>query len=350
MTAAASNGAAAQVFPLVIKASSRTQVEALISDLSSDRPVTRESAITRLTLIGSRAIDRVLTITRDRAGSSTARTAALRVLEALQDARTLDAILDTIADDDPAVAAAAASASRGFLRGPRGAAVADRLTSTALNRQRADSIRVAALEALALLDAATLKPLYRALADDPNEAIKHAGASAGGDKGHRHDRERWLPSAAEASLPDDPAAVRRAVTSTAGTLPLSRLHRLVEQITERERSAPSRQSDWMIVRAAVHAALAARRSRIALYDLRETVAAAKEPLPVEFLTALGAIGDAGCLEAIAPAYAAATDEWWRAHLADTFRTIVTRERLTSRHAVMRRVKKRWPAVFPELCQ
>ena len=56
------------------------------------------------------------------------------------------------------------------------------------------------------------------------------------------------------------------------------------------------------------------------------------------------VGDASCLEAVAAAHAKAKDAWWRHHLADAFYTIVTRERLTSRHAVMKKIAKRSPGL------
>ena len=63
------------------------------------------------------------------------------------------------------------------------------------------------------------------------------------------------------------------------------------------------------MRGRVHVALAARGSRIALYDLRESLEAAAPatsfsgPLPVDFLAALSTAGDASCLEAVTAAYA-----------------------------------------------
>ena len=56
------------------------------------------------------------------------------------------------------------------------------------------------------------------------------------------------------------------------------------------------------------------------------------------------VGDASCVESIAGAHAKAKDAWWRHHLADAFYTIVTRERLTSRHAVMKKIAKRSPGL------
>jgi hypothetical protein len=84
---------------------------------------------------------------------------------------------------------------------------------------------------------------------------------------------------------------------------------------------------------------------VALYDLRETLAEAEEPLPVGFVAAVEAIGDQSCLEAVARAWSKArphADAWWRRHLAEAFRAIVKRERLTRRSATLRRTLARWP--------
>jgi hypothetical protein len=81
-----------------------------------------------------------------------------------------------------------------------------------------------------------------------------------------------------------------------------------------------------------------------LYDLRETLEASNGPLPVEFLAALERIGDVSCLEPIASAYITAPveGEWWREHLVHAFRAIVARERVTRRHAAMKKIARRWP--------
>ena len=69
----------------------------------------------------------------------------------------------------------------------------------------------------------------------------------------------------------------------------------------------------MALRGAAHKALADRGSRLALYDLKESFESAREALPVDFLGAAAAIGDAACLESVAAAYARAMDsgrrEW-----------------------------------------
>ena len=50
---------------VVIKASSHTQIDALIRDLASAREVTRDAAVARLTVIGARAIDRLTRVADD---------------------------------------------------------------------------------------------------------------------------------------------------------------------------------------------------------------------------------------------------------------------------------------------
>jgi hypothetical protein len=137
--------------------------------------------------------------------------------------------------------------------------------------------------------------------------------------------------------------------------PLTQLLRVIEQIRDHEPSETgARRTAWMNVRGAVHVALAGRGSRVALYDLRESIEGVATPLSVEFLAALSAIGDASCLEGLAAAYersrraGTARGDWWREHLADTFRTITARARLTRRHAAMKKIERRWPDVLVEL--
>ena len=69
---------------------------------------------------------------------------------------------------------------------------------------------------------------------------------------------------------------------------------------------------------------------------------------MEFLAALSLIGDASCVEAIASAHAKAKDAWWRDHLARAFRDIVVREKLTKRHAAIKKIEKRAPETLRAL--
>ena len=97
------------------------------------------------------------------------------------------------------------------------------------------------------------------------------------------------------------------------------------------------------MRGALHQALALRGSRIALYDLRETLDRSDGPLPSPFLGALQTIGDDSCLEPLAGAFSrAGSDARWQHQLAQAFREIVKRERITKRHSALRRALAKAP--------
>src|SRR4029078_3155240 len=120
------------------------------------------------------------------------------------------------------------------------------------------------------------------------------------------------------------------------------LTQIIERIRVHEGSATEGRAGWIGTRAAAHLALAHRGSRLALYDLRETIESLRERIPVEFFAAVSAIGDASCLDPIATAYSRAKDDWSRRHLAEAFRAIVNREKITRRHAVAKKMDKLWP--------
>jgi HEAT repeat protein len=337
---------------MVIKASSQNQVVALVRDLTSERAVTRDAAMARLTVIGARAVSRLAALAVDSSVTPAARAAALRALEAIGDPRALDAAVPALGDADAAVAIAAVGVARSLLGSPRGVQAVDHITAVALDARRAADVRHAAARALADLPASTVAPVFKALAQDADVKIARIGATlsapaARAKPATRDSLDRWV----DAEVLEDPDGLRRALLAEHGAgLPLTTLHGLVLRLREREEAEkPGRRAGWITTRAAAHAALAARGSRVALYDLRETLEVATEPLPVEFLTALTGIGDATCLEPLAAAYAKAMkkrgDDWWRRHLADAFRAIVKRDRLTSRHAVMKKIRKRWPEIL-----
>jgi HEAT repeat protein len=331
---------------VAIKASSSKQIDALMADLAAANAVTREAAIARLTVTGARAVERVAALALSPSSSGAARAAAFRPLEGIADPRALEPALTAIADAadaDPKVATAAIAVARLFLRSARGAAAVDRLTAVTLDRSRHHAVRLAALRALRDLDAATIAPLLASLADDPNDAVRTAASTQPARRRRDSDPLDTLARAADEALPDEPDTLRRALAQAGGDAPLPQLLKIVERVREREGSAsPGRGGDdWAMARAAAHVALAERGSRIAVYDLRESFERARAPLPVEFLTALSLVGDASCLEAIAVAHARARDAWWRDHLADAFRTIVARERITRRHAAIKKIERKW---------
>ncbi len=335
---------------MAIRTSSSKQIGALIADLSAGRAVTRETAVARLTLMGARAVERLIAAAES-GEHANARASAWRTLEAIGDARALEPALAVLATDhDPAIGAAAAGVARAHLRGAHGARAVDRLASVLLDPQRHETVRLAALRALRELEPATIAPILTSLAGDPSDTIRaeavltRRGAADGLD-----DPAALVSRAAESGLPDDPAALRHAVSRSGDAVPLPLLLNVVERVRERETTEPKAGRDqWRLTRAAAHVALASRGSRLGLYDLRESLDAATAPLPVEFLNALSMIGDASCLEPIAAAHARARDAWWRTHLADAFSTIVAREKLTRRHAVIKKIEKRSPQMLRDV--
>jgi HEAT repeat protein len=338
---------------VAIKASSSKLIESLMTDLGAGSAATREAAVARLTVIGSRAVERLVVLV----GSSAlpgARTAALRTLEAIGDPRALAPALDILADRhaEPAVGAAAAGVARVFLRGRRGAAAVDRLTAVVLDRGRAEALRLAALRALRELGPATIAPVLSSLAEDPSAAIRAEAVTKRTTGQAATDPVATVTGAAEVGLPEEPGgaiALRRALGDAGGVVPLPVLLRVIERLREREAAEPAaRRDEWTMARAAAHVALASRGSRLALYDLRESLEAATRPLPVEFLAALSMAGDASCLEPIAGAHANAKNAWWRDHLADAFRAIVARERVTRRHKAVKKIEKKWKGVVEQL--
>jgi hypothetical protein len=332
---------------VVIRAAAGRQVDALVADLSSASAVAREAAVARLTVIGERAVSRLVAV----AGADVAppaRAAALEALAAIGDARAIDVAADAAAASDPSVGLAAVGVLRGALKGVRGTAALDGLTRAALDGRRDLGVRAAAIDALATLAPATRTLLWKALAEDPRPEIR---ALVGGGRREPVAAQHDLASLAD-EVPDEPDAVRHAASRAPADTPLSTLQQLLERLREREAAAPEpRRGEWRSARAAVHLALARRHSRLGLYDLREWLQQAEGPLPVEAIAALEQVGDRSCLEPIAAAARSAalrggTDDWWRTHLADAFAAIMAREHLTRRHAVIRRIDRRWGLPVP----
>jgi hypothetical protein len=130
------------------------------------------------------------------------------------------------------------------------------------------------------------------------------------------------------------------------------LRRGIDAVRAREGEVDAaRRPAWLAVRGEVHRSLAARGSRMGVFDLRETFARAGGPLPVGFISAVSAVGDRSCHDALAAAWttsAAEAERWWRDHLADAFRAIVERERLTRTAPELRRILERRPAAGPRV--
>jgi hypothetical protein len=335
---------------LAIRTSSAAEIDRLLADLASNRHAQREAAVARLIVIGIRAVQRISRLALAHDASSEARAAAFRALEAIADPRALDPALQAAFEADEGVALAAIAVTRVFLETRRGVEVIDRLTEIATDRQRPVHRRLAAIDALSSLPPSTLGPLVTALRGDPQpEVAARVRLERGPDAAAAM---IYIREAAEGRADFDPVALRRSLGRLpAGSAP-GELSRLIDRLRTREaREPPASRGEWMAARAAAHVALARLGSRLALYDLRETLETADASLPVGFLTALTSVGDLSCLAAIASAYTRTQGEpndWWHRHLADAFRGIVARESATARTPAVKRIKDRWPEAFAVL--
>lgn len=333
---------------MAIRFSSSGEIRQLIAALGGDDEVARESAIARLAVVGERAVEHL--IHEFPGATGRARVAVLRALEGTADPRAFQAARTALQDGSAAVQTAAISTVRAFLTSSR-ADVArnalDALVSVALDRARIAMVRVAAYEALRDLPANVRDPVRDALAADPDAEVKsRAGAPA-----PPQEHSAWRDAVA-GRLPAIPEALRSALAAVRSSAKLTDLQRVVDVVRAQEQRETdrARREEWRAVRGAVHQALAARNSRLALYDLRDSVLDA-DRLPVTFLAALEEIGDATCLEPLAAAYDASSrssDTWWREHVATAFRAIVQREGLTRRHAAVKRTMQRWPDAAADL--
>lgn len=320
-------------------------VETLLADLDAARQVDRETAAARLTILGPRVVERLIALL-DSPASPAARTAVLNTLAVIGDTRAVKPALHATSDANEDVAVAAVTAVRAFLGTVLGADVVDRLTATALDRSRSDAIRVATVAALGGLNPTILAPLRAALRDDPSEAVRRAAAIPPSTSSSQ-DRD---PIEELEDADQDPEALRRLIPIVTATAPLTTLLAALERARERGVANGDAREAWMAVRGAAHVALARRGSRLAVYDLREAIEGARAPLPADFMAAVAAVGDQSCLEPLASAYrragpggktsrADARDAWWRDQLADAFRAIVRRQRLTRRHATLRKIER-----------
>jgi hypothetical protein len=339
------------LLPVVIKRSAGQETQALIAELHADDEVRREAAIARLAVIGTRAVDRLVAMLTSAPASDRATVAALRALEPIGDVRALAPALSLLDAPQPEIGAAAVGVARNFLRSRHAPEVLDRLVALALDADRPDAARLAALDALTETGSRVLTPIWERLREDQSPVVRQRAAKETGGV----DPLAEMEAAAAGVVPDDPDALRLLVEKTSAIAPLATLHRLVEVVRSREAGtrAPGAKAAWQAARGAIHVALAGRGSRVALYDLRETLAGAAAPLPASFLAAATAVGDGATLEAIAAGYAraqiAGASEWLN-QLKGAFRVIAERERVGGRHAIVKRIEAKWPAAAAQLIE
>ena len=315
------------------------EIRLLVDALSGADDVRREAAAARLPVIGARAVERLLAAyERARRRRCASRSCACSNRSRMRGRSTS---ARRALNEGGEVGIAAAQVLRGLLdaREPGVATGAlDALVAVALDSDAPRPLRRAALDMLRDLPedmragvAGVLEPdadlTDDAVIESPRQAVKSAWSAA-----------------LEGRLPERPSELREAVQSRAAEAPLTALQKLVDALRARESADVAQAAEWRALRGSVHQALAVRGSRVALYDLKESLSEARTPLPVSFLSALHTVGDSSCLEPLAQAYAhaATPEEWWRQQLASAFRAVMAREKLTRRSAVVKRVLAKWP--------
>ena len=328
---------------MTIRRSASADIARLIDEFVSGDAHRRDLASARLAVIGSRATTALLALAADAGRPTVVRTSALETLQAIGDSRAA-ALAQTLAVEpgDDVLAVAAIDVLGQIARGTdtRATRAFDRLASIVVASDASTTRRLASLTALEGQPETLLRPLYESLAKDPASKVvaratrRQAGAVES------------LEALVSRGLPGDPDIIGAVVRDDGDTTPLTTLKKAIDAIRVRERAATSgdERARWAIVRGAVHQLLAARNSRLGLYDLRETLEQAQGPLPVGFLSAAAVVGDTACLTPIAAAWmdTSPDDRWWREHLADAFRSIVTREGLTRRHPALTKMLTKWP--------
>lgn len=334
----------------MIKRSSATEVTRLLSEVASSDGVRREAAAARLAVIGPRAVDRIVG-TLDQTTDVSLRVVLFGVLEAIGDLRALPSALRSLEADADAVALAALPVVRlGITSGDPGVATLalDAATRVALDAARPEAVRLGVLNALVDLGPAVVEPLRRALERDPSERLRSqlAFGPATGAVPPPGPADPGLAHWADTGFPDDPEAVRVAVLAHGPEAPLPTLHHLLSRLrdVEAKTDTEDRRRQWLAARAAIHQVLAERDSRVALYDLRETLETLVGPLPVAMLGAIETLGDPSLLDAVATAWHRTDDEWTRDRLAGVLGDIMARHRLTRRHAVVKRITARHPGL------
>lgn len=323
---------------MVIKASAAGEILKLVQSLSNANGVAREAAVARLAVIGARAVPHLISAyaaTNDRS----VRVALLRALEPLGDRRGGPVAASAIREGGD-VALAAVSLLAGLLDSPEGTAAADALDTlitVALDASLERRLRLATMAALRRKNVNIPTGHSR---DDERNLQPAAGATGAAVP---EDDAIWK-DALDGHLPDDPESLRKVLNARAATAPLSEMRKLVDRLRAREATTGSDADVWRALRGSLHQALAMRGSRVALYDVRETLQTAQAPLPPSFAAAAQLLGDSSCLEPIAAAYSrlAGTDERGRRLLASAFEAIAAREKISARHAVMKRISTRWP--------
>jgi hypothetical protein len=294
-----------------------SDIDRLVADLQSHDSIRRDAAVARLRILGRRALSRLTDVIASHE-SAAVRALALDALDGVDDVRVIDVAFDALRDGDTDVVIAALGVLGGWVAEETGTRLLDAITAITVDRSRDARVRVAALGALAQLPEHLVRPI----------------------------RDQAPPPESAGPSLEDPVAVREWIQAYGADATLSTLHELVTRTREREHGESSSRlrSEWLQARGRAHQALARRQSLVALYDLRETFEAAAGALPQSFLSTAAAIGDGSCLEPLARAWAAAgKDLDWKHQLSTTATTIMRREKITGRSALIKKLRANFPA-------
>lgn len=317
----------------------------LIAELSSSDALRRDTATARLSVIGGRAVTRLLALAGDNGAAIHARLAALGALEAIGDSRAYP-VAKSLSEDADVRLAVVAIGVLGVLaeaNGPNADKAFDKLTGLALDASVDSDRRVAACQALEGQPANVVSPILDALSNESAPPVQaHAARAKAG-------ANEPIDALETGALPADPTVLIAIIREEGADARVTLLRALVDRVREKERATRSEaaREQWTAARGLLHQQLAARGSRLAVYDLRETLESSSDPLPVGFLAAVAAVGDAACLEPLANSWIAASgDKWWRDHLAEAFAAIVKREKIGRRHPSLKKILQKWPAAGP----
>ncbi len=327
---------------MTIVPSRSADIQKWIAALGTGPVAQRDSAIARLTLVGERAVPALLETLRS--GPKTARVPALRVLERLTSARALPEVLRQLEDPDPRVVAAAATAAAACETAAALPALVQALRRPGLEAREALTRALLQLFAAGVEEA--MEPLLGAAFDSGLEAPVRALALTVVDQLPADERKAILAQAGQ----EDGRGARMAaedVDALLASLPegaaaVTRLHRALVSLRE----SGSTPAAFGLAAARLHAALAARDSRIALYDLRERLA--RRP-PLEAETLLAAAGRVGDSSFVAPLVALAAEvPAHTAHCVAALTAIVGRENLKKSHRDVKAVRPQHRAVLDGL--
>ena len=212
---------------MVIKASASAEIRQLVAALGGDDEVRREAAIARLSIIGERAVDRLVAAYDQ--GKRETKVAVLRALEAAGDRRAV-AVARRALGEGGDVAIAGASALRGLLNAehePTAADALDTLVAVALDARAERRVRLAAFEALRDVPGDVRTRVADALKADPDAGLQARAVEAPREAATA---EAIWQDALEGRLPDTPADLRDVLQARGGTAPLGVLQKLIDAV------------------------------------------------------------------------------------------------------------------------